>query len=556
MTDPRPARAGHPEVPPPATPAPVEVDSAVQATAESAPAVAPDAPRAPRRRLTQAMWAVAGVAVVAGLVVAAVGFALSYNTLVEAARNWDFGPRGSRLVPIGIDGLIIALYSIDLVLVWRRIPKPSLLLAAHAVTAVTVVLNILAAVDGMPGGPGVWQAAQADPGRLLMHAAMPVAYVLLTEAARHFITRIARLEGGLGHLTLKHWLLDPRGTWAVWRRAKLWGYPYDVVRELEKKRAIHRVWIKHREEIEAGLKDGAVSVLDRLPDLLAPYGVTVEEALALPDQMRSEEQERRAARERADQERAHKEAADRRAREHADRMATLAAEKEQIRAQAEVDLLKTQTDAERRAAEHRAAGHADVAAIEAAALKSAAERAATEEQRRALAEEQAEETARTAELRRKAAEDNEVAVRLEENQARRADEAARAKMRAAEQAAEAGRIAAEAARAEARAEEERRAAAEARAAAAELDLRASLAEEAARLPDRERQIRRVARMIIAEADGDHLRFPTTKIQDRLGIANSTATNYRDEAARLIASGYAPQADPLHAMETGRASSGV
>ncbi|MEV5905409.1 DUF2637 domain-containing protein [Streptomyces sp. NPDC052127] len=314
----------------------------------------------PRRRLTQIMWTVAVVAAVAGLGVAGVGFTLSYGALVDAARGWGFGARGSYLFPLGIDGLIIALYSISLVLLWRGMPKPLLLVAAHATTAVTIALNVLAAADSAPASPGVWDVAQTDPGRLLAHAAMPIAYVLLVEAARHLITRTARLESGAGVLTLTDWLLAPASTWRVWRRAKLHGFTYATVRALERERAVYRVWLQYREEIENGLRDNAVTVLDRLPDLLAPHGVTVKEALKLPDRMRREEQERRTARERAARELQQQAEAERRAQEHADRLARLAAEAEELTAQGEVDRLRARVDGERQAAEHLAAAAADV----------------------------------------------------------------------------------------------------------------------------------------------------------------------------------------------------
>ncbi|MBK3636734.1 DUF2637 domain-containing protein [Streptomyces sp. MBT97] len=510
-------------------------------------AAGPDAP-APRRRLTQIMWAVAAVAALAGLVVAAVGFGLSYGALVDAARGWGFGPRGSYAFPLGIDGLIIALYSIDLVLVWRGMPKPLLLVAAHITTGVTVVLNVLAAADSAPGSRGVREVMQTDPGRLLAHAAMPVAYVLLTEAARHLITRTARLESGAGVLALSDWLLDPRGTWKVWRRSKLHGYTYADVRKLERERAVYRVWLQHREEIEAGLSEGAVSVLDRLPDLLAPHGVTVEEALQLPDRMRREEQERRAAREHAARQLQQQAAAEERAQAHADRLAQLAAEAEALKAQAEVDVLSAQVDGERQAAQHRAAAAADTAGIEAAAARSAAERAATEAQRRAAAEEEAEESARTAALRRRAAEDAKTALATEEQNVRRREQLAAAARRTADAEAEAKQRARRAAEDDAATAAAARRAAEDRAVVARAELAAVVAEDAAGLTERERNVRRVARLILTQAGGEALRLPLAKIEAAMGVTNSTASGYREAAGQLIASGYDHRTDPLHTVD--------
>ncbi|MEU3902023.1 DUF2637 domain-containing protein [Streptomyces sp. NPDC045251] len=558
MTDPRteaaPERPPVPEPPAPEAPAAGadDIGRAIEAATESPSEASP----APRRRLTTIMWIVAGVAALAGLVVAAVGFALSYDALVQAARGWGFGPRGSYAFPIGVDGLIVALYSIALVLAWRRMPKPMLLVAAHATTAVTIVLNILAAADSAPGSPGVWEVAQTDPGRLLAHAAMPAAYVLLTEAARHLITRTARLESGERGLTLADWFMRFPTTWWVFRTAKTYPMSYGEAREMRRELAIHRVWIQYREEIEAARREAAergeefsehdtVTVLDRLPELLADYGVGVDEALALPDRMRREEQQRRADRERAEQELRHKEEADRRTREHADKLAQLAAKAEELRAQGEVDVLSVQVEGERKAAEHRALAAADTAGIEAAAARTAAERAATEAQRRAAAEEEAEENARTAALRRKAAEDEKTALAVDQQNLRRRQEVADAQKRAADTEAAVQQTARKAAEDKAAAAAADRKAIEDREAAARAELSALAAEDAASLTQRERNIRRTARMIATEAGGESLRLPLARIEEVFNVANGTASGYREEAARLIASGYDHRADPVH-----------
>ncbi|MFD3715983.1 DUF2637 domain-containing protein [Streptomyces sp. NPDC058677] len=554
MTDPRteaaPGRPPEPESAEPEAPAAGADDTG------RVPEASPEAAPAPRRRLTRIMWAVVVVATLAGLVVAGVGFALSYDALVRAARGWGFGPRGSYAFPIGVDGLIVALYSISLVLAWRRMPKPMLLIAAHATTAVTIVLNILAAADSAPGSPGVWEVAQTDPGRLLAHAAMPAAYVLLTEAARHLITRTARLESGERGLTLADWLLRFPTTWWVMRTAKTYPMSYADARKMRRDLAIHRVWIQYREEIEAARSKAAeadeefseydtVTVLDRLPELLAPYGVGVDEALALPDRMRREEQERRTERQRVERELQHKALAAERAQEHADRLAQLAVTAEELRAQGEVDVLTAQVDGERKAAEQRALAAADTASIEAAAARTAAERAAYETQRRAAAEEEAEESVRTAAARRKAAEDEKAALTIEQQNLRRRQEVADGQKRAADIEAEAQRTARRTAEDKAAAAAALRKEYEDREAAARAELFALAAEDAANLTQRERNIRRVARMICTEADGQALRLPLARIEETFNVANGTASGYRDEAARLVASGYDYRADPVH-----------
>ncbi|WP_329224295.1 DUF2637 domain-containing protein (plasmid) [Streptomyces sp. NBC_01485] len=558
MTDPR-AEAALTRPPEPAAPeAPAAgTDNTGRATENDPETSAEGASSAkPRRRLITIMWIIAGVATLAGLVVAGVGFGLSYDALVDAARAWGFGPIGSYVFPIGVDGLIVALYSIALVLAWRQMPKPMLLVAAHITTGVTIALNVLAAADSAPGSPGVWEVAQTDPGRLLAHASMPIAYVLLVEAARHLIIRTARLESGERGLTLADWVLRLPTTWWVFRTAQTHPMPYADARKMRRELAIHRVWIQYREEIEAARRTAAdkgetfdehdtVTVLDRLPDLLAPYGVTAAEALALPDQMRAREQQRRADRERAEQALAHKAAADRRDREHADKLAELAAEAAEIKAQGQLDALRATVDGESKAAVYRAAASADTAGIEAAAQRSRAERTATEAQRRAEVEEAAEESARTAAARRKAAEDQKSALVIEEQNVRRRQEVAEGQQRAAEIAAATQRTARVTAENEAAAAAALRKANEDRAAAARAELVARAAEDAAGLSQRERNIRRVARLIVTEAGGMALRMPLARIEEVFGVANGTASGYRDEAAQLIAAGYDHRNDLLH-----------
>ncbi|MFJ9901212.1 DUF2637 domain-containing protein [Streptomyces sp. NPDC091280] len=554
MTDSRteaaPGRPPEPESTVPEAPAVEANDSGRAAEASAEPS------SVPRRRLTRIMWTVVGVAILAGLTVAAVGFTLSYGALVRAARGWGFGSWGSYAFPIGVDGLIVALYSIALVLAWRRMPKPMLLVAAHITTAVTIVLNILAAADSASGSPGVWEVAQSDPGRLLAHAAMPIAYVLLVEAARHLITRTALLESGERGLTLADWLLRFPTTWWVFRTAQTHPMSYADARKMRRELAIHGVWITYREQIEAARRAAddrgetfdeheTVTVLDRLPELLAPYGVSVDEALALPDRMRSAEQKRRTARDQATAERQHRARADERALQHADRMAQLRDTAEELREQGQVDVLTAQVDGERQAAEYRARAAADTAGIEASAARTTAERAATEAQRRAAAEEEAEESARTAAARLKAAEDDKSALLIEQQNVRRRQEAAEAQRQALATAAEAERAKRDKAEAEAGAAAALRKLNEDRAAAAHAELAAIAAEDAAGLNQRERNIRRTARLISTEADGSALRLPLARIEEVIGVANGTASGYRDEAARLLASGYDHRADPLH-----------
>ncbi|MDJ0347145.1 DUF2637 domain-containing protein [Streptomyces sp. H10-C2] len=533
-----------PDAAPPAPDAPVSDNADPGTDTNDNPATTP--------KLRGFMWPVAVVGLVGGLLVAGIGFALSYDTLRGAAVGWGFGPTAAAWFPIGIDGAIVAFFAIDLWLAYRKTPKALLRIAAHGMTLATIALNAGA------GHGSVW----ADPWRTLAHAAMPVVFVIAVDAVRHAITRKAALESGVGTLTARQWLLAPISTWNVWRDATITPCSYDAARTARRERLIYRVWLAHRQEIEAALDAGTeggerVGTLDRLPDLLAPYGVSVDDALALPERMRRADQERRAAAARERQELEHQAAADRRALEHAERLAALAAEAEQLRAAGDVAVLRARVEGETAAAGHIARAAADTAGIRAAADKTAAERAAAEAQRLADAEERAEETARTAAARRATAEH---AAAQAEAEVRAA--AARATTAEANRAAAAADSSAAAARrraeedAEASAAAERRAA-EHRAATARAELVAVAAEDEARLSGRERAVRKVARLILAEAGGDAERLPLYRIETALSVANGTASGYRSEAAALIAGGYRPPAvDTAGAPDADMAWSGV
>ncbi|MFD3572262.1 DUF2637 domain-containing protein, partial [Streptomyces sp. NPDC058667] len=114
---------------PAAVPAPAAPVQPAAASAPPAPAPVPletkTAPTAsgsaPRPWSVKAMkWVVRG-SLLAAAVVAAIGFTGSYDALEGLAREHGFGWY-AWLFPVGIDAGIIAMYGLDLVLVWRRMP--------------------------------------------------------------------------------------------------------------------------------------------------------------------------------------------------------------------------------------------------------------------------------------------------------------------------------------------------------------------------------------------------------------------------------------------------
>ncbi|GGQ86716.1 hypothetical protein GCM10010250_67150 [Streptomyces althioticus] len=125
---------------------------------------------------------------------AGVGFASSYDTLRAAAEAKGFSHALSYWVPIGIDGAILAFLALDLYLTHRRIPKPLLRFAAHAMTLATVVLN---ATSGGKSGTGLSE----DPVRALWHGLMPILFVVgwrrcATWSCTPRRSRTARLPSG------------------------------------------------------------------------------------------------------------------------------------------------------------------------------------------------------------------------------------------------------------------------------------------------------------------------------------------------------------------------
>ncbi|WP_399559137.1 DUF2637 domain-containing protein (plasmid) [Streptomyces sp. NBC_00144] len=524
------------------------------------------------------MIPLAVVAIVSGLAAATIGFALSYGALRTAAHGWGFdGAWQSYAFPVGVDGLIIALYTVDLVLAWKRMSRPWLRVAAHGITAVTIVLNMAAAAGSAPGSPSLTDALGEHPARLLAHAGMPIAYVLLTEAARWAIVRTAQLEAGAydeDRLTLADWTLRLPTTWRIFRHAKTWPSTYSEARTHVRDLAVYRVWLKHREEIESGLAEDRVGVLDRMPELLAPYGVSVEEARALPALMREREQERKERQARAELERTKRQERqarddereqERQAREdererqrqaredkHAERMAVLAAEAEETRQAGELAVLRARTTGETRAAEAEAEGTSAAAQLNAKTALAAVKRAATEEERRAALEEVAEETQRIAEAKAATAEARAATAEDERKiaeesallaTARAAEERAKAeeeeeKARAEEARAEKARHRRTAAEDTERAAEHEQRAAELAWAAAEKRARAAHTEALANLSPVQIRTRIVARLLLADPHADG-----AAIAAALGGASpAKASTYKSAAQDLIAQGY-PDADP-------------
>lgn len=150
-----------------------------------------------------------GLIIVGAAAIAAIGFTGSYGAVRDLAVEKGFGGFADVL-PIGIDAGIGVLLALDLLLTWLRMSMPMLRHAAWILTGATVWFNAAAS----------WP----DPLGVGLHMAMPVLFVIVVEAARHAIGRIADIEAKEHTETPKliRWALAFRSTWRLWRRQQVW----------------------------------------------------------------------------------------------------------------------------------------------------------------------------------------------------------------------------------------------------------------------------------------------------------------------------------------------
>ncbi|MGW2672528.1 DUF2637 domain-containing protein [Streptomyces sp. NPDC001272] len=553
-----PAPAAPVPAPPGERPMPVTAEAAPP-IASAAPVTRETAPVAPRAWSAKAMRLLIIAAGLCAAVVASIGFVGSYTALRELAVHRGFGDF-SYVFPIGIDAGIVAMYALDLILVWRRMPKPVLRLLAHLLTLATIVFN---AYSGRP--------PQEDPLGAAMHAVMPVLFVAVVEAVRHLIIRTNRLtmKAASDRVPLHRWVLAPWPTWCLYRRMRLWEITsYTQMVAMEKDRTVYRAWLQHKHGRGWKKKAGATALL---PFTMAPYGLTVDQALVLPEQQKAAEDERAAAeRQRAAEAEAREEE---RALEAEERAAAARIRRREIaagetRAEHRITAETTASAAESRAAEAAALAEAHTAEATAAADAEAAahtarlsaeaarrqaERDAEAAERAAARQEQAERTAEEAEAearaeaaRRSAAEDRKLTAAATAEAEAKERRAAEDKLRTAEALRVAQEHARAAAVAEAEAAEAERRTAEHRAATERAELAAQEAEDLARLGARERAERRVARMILAawnalpvEERPDQMDKVVSldEVGAALNVRQTVAGERRQAALDLIKAGY-------------------
>lgn len=542
---PAPAPEGTDPVPPTQGSVP-PVREAVPPTERAVPPAQESVPskRERDRAGTVMRWLMWGL-ILGGLVISTIGFAASYTALRDLALAKGFGAM-SRYVPIGIDVGIVVMYGWDLVLAWRRKPKPMLRWIGHALTFATIAFN--ASAMGKP--------LLADLVGAGYHAAMPILFIAMVEAARHLVIRTAQVRlGESSHVGLHRWLLAPWQTWLLWRRMKLWEMSSHQVVELEKSRKVYRAWLQHKYGKQWRKKARAEELL---PFTLASYGLGVEEALRLPQEKKEAER----AREAAERDLRAAEAAEEESRriEAERRTAKAAIERRRIAAMVtaadhEIEAETTTAEAEARVATTSAAARAETAA-KAAQLAAEtelrkAERDAADAERRAVREEEAKKSAVEAEALAREGEALRLAAVERKTAAEAAAVAAREEKKSAEEAHAAEeyrllttRLARDQKVAEAEAAEAEQRTVQAREEAARAERAAREAEDAARLTPRARDDRRVARMLLAAGvtststdPKDKERVSLEEIGAALKVQSSAASKRRQSAYDLILAGY-------------------
>ncbi|RSS50076.1 DUF2637 domain-containing protein, partial [Streptomyces sp. WAC01280] len=357
--------------------APSTTPAAPSAASQEASATAEETSATPARTVSRrTKRLLIGFGIFGSVVIGAIGFLLSFDNLTTAGEKWGFGDRASWFA-VGIDASILTFLVVDLVLVIFDVRFGLLRRLAHVMTGATVFFN--ATAHGNP---------LDHPVRSLAHGLMPVLFVSGIEAGRRILIKQAALEQGREHDPIPghRWFLAPLPTWRLFRRMKLWEIrSYTTAVELERDRAIYAVYLKHREELEAGHKEGQVGALDRLPMTMKRFGMSVDEALALPAKMKRDEQQRRQNAAEAelhlelDQERAEAEA-----------------KKQRLLIKGEIAAVSASVKAGTGVAEAEADAAEAAARLQATTTLQAAERAATAAQRRAEEEEIAEESAKVA----------------------------------------------------------------------------------------------------------------------------------------------------------------
>jgi hypothetical protein len=176
----------------------------------------------------------------------ALAAAASYDTVSHLAAAK--GVALPRLTPVGIDGGLAGVILLDIVATWLAEPIWWLRMTARLFAAGTIAANAAA------GWPDLTGAA--------LRIGAPVLFVVLVEAGRTLLLRgkkaderkrkaAARQARRGDRIPRVRWLLDFKGTLAMWRRMRLWresSYAKAVTMELERVAAIEKLGMEYGAE--------------------------------------------------------------------------------------------------------------------------------------------------------------------------------------------------------------------------------------------------------------------------------------------------------------------
>lgn len=218
--------------------------------------------------LTPGQKKLISVVATAALAIAVIGFAGSYRAVTALALAKGFG-KFAYAFPAGVDAGIVAFLGLDLVLTWLRMPFPLLRQGAWGLTGATIAFNAAAA----------W----GDRLAVGMHATIPLLFVIVVEATRHAIGRIADVvaDRHIESPPWQRWALSPIGTFIIWRRQRVWQIP-SYLKVIEQQRELRVFRAQMRKEHGRGWRRS--SPADKLLVFqLARFGISVSEALAMPE---------------------------------------------------------------------------------------------------------------------------------------------------------------------------------------------------------------------------------------------------------------------------------
>ncbi|MFE0683469.1 DUF2637 domain-containing protein [Streptomyces sp. NPDC058961] len=233
---------------------------------------------APVRASATILRGLAAATIAGAVLVGLIGFAGSYAAVRALAEREGFG-QFSGWLPIGVDAGIAALLALDVLLSYLRAPFALLRHTAWLLTAATIAFNVAAGVPRPTAAipdPTVWD----DPIAGAMHAALPVLFLVVVEAARHAVVHLAELTGGraMERVRLARWVLDPGRTFLLWRRMVLLertSYREAIQDEMNRTVYVARLKAEH-----GTLRRSPVDA--RLPLRLARYGVPLPSAISRP----------------------------------------------------------------------------------------------------------------------------------------------------------------------------------------------------------------------------------------------------------------------------------